>query len=232
MPKGSDQFAVIALNTGFYPMHLGNVLSAIGCFVAILAIFIAACGFLQIHGYQTTRREQAFLFDTANMRLDSLFGLMNSPTDVRGPPGPPGPMGPPGPPGACDPVGHITTVNGVGEITDHPPKPLKDDDPIVTDDTFEPGSELKEGEEIWLGENVIKFRRCMFTVERKAHRARSFQNDASNSEGCILTMQRDGNMVMYHPEKGAVWSSQEHLKGQLCPKGIKLTKDNKLTCQT
>jgi hypothetical protein len=135
MPKGSDQFAVTVLNTGFRPRYLESVF---GFFVVILAMFIAACCFLQIHGYQTTRREHAILFDAANKRLDSLFGLMNSPTDVRGPPGPPGPMGPPGLPGACDPVGHITTANDmadIGIITDHSLKPLKEDDV-----TFKPGS--------------------------------------------------------------------------------------------
>jgi hypothetical protein len=227
-PKGSEEFTETALNTGLRPNDSAMVHTA---FMMMALTFLILS--IAIVGFHTLGEVQKKLFGTTNKRFDSLFVLVNNPTDVGGPPGLPA-CAPDlmGPPGACDPVGgHITTVNGVGEITDHPPKPLKDDDPIVTDDTFEPGSELKEGEQIRLGENVIRFRRCRFNVE-KAEQQRTFLNGASDSEGCTLTMQRDGNMVMYHPEKGAVWSSRELLKGQMCPKGITLTKKGKLACQT
>ena len=55
--------------------------------------------------------------------------------------------------------------------------------------------------------------------------------DRKDYKDCTLSMQRDGNMVLYHPEKGALWSSKEYLKDKLCLKGMTLTKEGELICQ-
>jgi hypothetical protein len=48
---------------------------------------------------------------------------------------------------------------------------------------------------------------------------------------CTLSMQRDGNLVIYHPKKGAVWASRDHLDNRLCMLGITVNKDGYLDCQ-
>lgn len=53
----------------------------------------------------------------------------------------------------------------------------------------------------------------------------------SPSNKCVLSMQHDGNLVLYHPDKGAVWASRDAI-GKLCPKGVTIPRNTmKLACQ-
>lgn len=99
-------------------------------------------------------------------------------------------------------------------------------------DTLEPGTELKPGQEIKLGDyELLLTKNCVIHVISPQLALDSTYGvpDLNNGQ-CTLSMQRDGNLVLYHPEKGAVWASRDHF-GKHCPLGVTVTKDGKLDCQ-
>lgn len=96
-------------------------------------------------------------------------------------------------------------------------------------ETFELGSELKHDQFIQLGLQKLRLFDCSLFIDHSP--THSSILNINDYKDCTLSMQRDGNMVIYHPEKGALWSSKEYLKDKLCLKGMTLTKEGELVCQ-
>lgn len=109
-------------------------------------------------------------------------------------------------------------------------KPLEGDGPIDGTATFKPGMELRSGESYKIGDWKILLNECLLHTQ-KANGEGIHWAHGAGLEGCTLSMQRDGNLVLYHPEKGALWASKDEI-GKLCPKGITLTQNKgKMVCQ-
>lgn len=112
----------------------------------------------------------------------------------------------------------------------------EEEDYIIHTETFKPGMELLNTQTYKIGYFTLGHRFCSIQIFEAAIRSiRSYEGKAIGSVGyehrCVLSMQRDGNLVMYHPEKGALWSSKDEI-GKLCPKGITLTQNKgKIVCQ-
>lgn len=103
---------------------------------------------------------------------------------------------------------------------------------LPTSDTLEPGTELKPGQEIKLGDyELFLTKSCrIHIIDSKLDSINGYGPIDLNNGQCTLSMQRDGNLVLYHPEKGAVWASRDHF-GKHCPLGVTVTKDGELDCQ-
>lgn len=109
-------------------------------------------------------------------------------------------------------------------------KTLEGDGPIDGTATFKPGMELHSGESYQIGDWKILLKQCLVCIQKENGEGTRWLHGAG-LEGCALTMQRDGNLVLYHPEKGALWASKDEI-GKLCPKGITLTQlSGKMVCQ-
>lgn len=109
-------------------------------------------------------------------------------------------------------------------------KTLEGDGPIDGTSTFKPGMELHSGESYKIGDWKILLNECLVHIQKANGEGTRWAHGAG-LEGCALSMQRDGNLVLYHPEKGALWSSKDEI-GKLCPKGITLTQNKgKIVCQ-
>lgn len=114
---------------------------------------------------------------------------------------------------------------------DTPQDKLREGDgPIDGTATFKPGMELRSGESYKIGDWKILLNECLLHTQKANGEGTRWAHGAGLG-GCTLSMQRDGNLVMYHPEKGALWSSKDEI-GKLCPKGITLTQNKgKIVCQ-
>lgn len=107
---------------------------------------------------------------------------------------------------------------------------------LYTKDTMKPGTQLKNDESLILGDFRLSVHQCILEIEGTApdwdrdldgyHTV----GDKPMDGACVLAMQHDGNLVMYHPEKGAVWASREKL-AKLCPLGVTVTTEGELACQ-
>lgn len=91
---------------------------------------------------------------------------------------------------------------------------------------LKPGTELKTGEKMVLGDHALEMEECTLLVTTLGHVGQ--YGSKKHSGPCIIAMQHDGNLVMYHPEKGAVWASRDAWK-RTCPWGV-TAKDGRLDC--
>lgn len=96
-------------------------------------------------------------------------------------------------------------------------------------ETFKLGSELKHDQFIQLGLQKLRLFDCSIFIDHSP--THSSILNINDYKDCTLSMQRDGNMVIYHPEKGAIWSSKDYLEGKSCLKGMTLTTKGELVCQ-
>jgi hypothetical protein len=185
------------------------------------------------------------------MKLQDVGGVP-APTGPQGAIGPKGVQGPEGPRGG--PIGDLGDLgppvsNGNGIVFDTLPptttfpvfRALSADDDLPTADTLTPGTELASGKELRLGDFNLLFSKCMIHVigirdpdpelDRITYTPARRLMSGEDETLCTLSMQRDGNLVIYHPKKGAVWASRDHLNNRLCMLGITVHKDGYLDCQ-
>lgn len=122
---------------------------------------------------------------------------------------------------------------GIGPLSGVGPRGLQGEPgEEPTADTLEPGTELKPGQDIKLGDyELFLTKSCrIHIIDSKLDVINRYGPTDLNNGQCTLSMQRDGNLVLYHPEKGAVWASRDQF-GKHCPLGVTVTKDGELDCQ-
>lgn len=209
------------LNQGFSsiipkPFHVAFLI------IAILSMgFFCLCGILTNIEY--TKKASEEHYKSLSKQVDSIYSLVYDMSDEpnskknRGPTGPPRPDHPNMPPGPAGPLGEESGPAGLLI------KVVGDQKESVV---FKPGTELKSGESFEFNHgHKFKLNKCVFTMMSSSINF-AFPHDLND---CVITMQRDGNMVLYHPENGALWSSKDSIK-KLCPKGITLTKGGVMIC--
>jgi hypothetical protein len=222
LPRGQEGKSVTVLKDGFqqsFSMDVQSIL-AVATLIMMLAIFM-----MHLHNLQMTNAygmEMALAERIASIKLS----------------GRPGPMGPPGLPGQdgkdCTqaPMPHVNLKSDFPILkgpTGRKPDPTKKEHVPSTIDALRPGQELKSGESMKLGDFSLTVHGCHFyiriSVEDKA--ATAVHGPTSYSLGpCTLSMQRDGNLVMYHPKKGAVWALRDSELKKTCPLGVTVNQQN------
>jgi len=218
-PKDSETITTIVLNSGFTPVGIRFEV----IFLAIVVVFGVSMVIMDI-GYLRSEVKERSL--SLAERIDGLYPTKEEEVTVAGGPG-----------GI-----QITHLNNV-EVTDlkHQNVVIGDAerlDPTLTpkfrnffeENTFKIGTELKHGESIQFSEYQLVLNNCLLIIKKPSGEGYVYRADTHMDSNCILTMQRDGNMVMYHLDQGAVWASKDHI-GKLCPKGITLTKKGNIVCQ-
>lgn len=224
LPRGQEGKKVTVLKDGFRQSFSMDVftISTVATIITILAILM-----VHLHNYQMTnafQMEMALAERIAGIKLSGRPGPM-------GPPGLPGPMGPPGLPGQD------------GKCTQAPVLPinLKTEFPVLKDptekehipttDALRPGQELKHDESMKIGNYHLTVLGCGFFIRsseiEKEIITAVYGPKWDHYRGyCTLSMQRDGNLVMYHPEKGAVWSLRDGELKKACPLGVTVNQQN------
>lgn len=257
LPRGQHEGkTVIALNTGFHSTEQ-LVESRLFFFFGCLVMFVMVALFSAMMNRNMEERFQ--LQETLDV-VRQLVGDLHdrNPEISKGPVGPPGrcldckqdvPPTPPPPPKEevprfrnINPNDFVAVTEGYGmkihgaegiliENVAAPPPAS-----IYTKDTMKPGTQLETGKSLIFGEYRLSVNRCQIDIEGTAA---DWDRELDGYEiignkpmdaSCVLAMQHDGNLVMYHPEKGAVWASRDKL-GKLCPLGVTVTKQRELVCQ-
>lgn len=205
LPDGKAGSAVIQLGPGGY-QERSTVLDAFCWFVCIAGLILIL---------QTIANNSMVLARTEKMQktLEELhykLSLIHS----RLPPSTAELLGPRGSPGERGP----------------PSVPLREED-IRAEETFPPGAELSDGASVKLGTHSLHVKACGIYVIAPDGTIR-WKFPASGDSGCTLAMQRDGNLVLYHPSKGPMWMSGDHNDFSACKKGVTLTRvHGRLVCQ-
>lgn len=98
--------------------------------------------------------------------------------------------------------------------------------------TLLPGTEMRHDEFCTFDGRRLTHTNCHVVIHGDNNGDRLVVHKSeSPSIKCVLSMQHDGNLVLYHPEKGAVWASRDAI-GKLCPKGVTIPRNTmKLACQ-
>lgn len=254
LPPDQQGNKVTALNAGYqdntsriFQMLLGISLGMIAVlFILHLAMQVGVKDLkLQLAEAQLLSEKHLLMIREkyqTKIKLQDIDGVP-APEGPQGAIGPKGVQGLDGPRGDSGPQGY-TVSHGTGFVFDTLPlitvpvfRALSD--ALPTADTLTPGTELASGKELRLGDFNLLFSKCMIHVigihdpeldmitYAPAQRLMSGEDETL----CTLSMQRDGNLVIYHPKKGAVWASRDHLDNRLCMLGITVNKDGHLDCQ-
>jgi hypothetical protein len=128
-------------------------------------------------------------------------------------------------------------IENVQKSSGTKPLPPPKKEHLLTTDALRPGQELKSGESMKIGDYSLSVRGCYFYIrlsgsgeDAPAISVHGPTYDRINGP-CILSMQRDGNLVMYRPE-GAVWSLRDSELKKTCPLGVTVDQRNgQLECQ-
>lgn len=108
----------------------------------------------------------------------------------------------------------------------------KNTDYLLTTDTLRPGQELKTGESRTLGKYHLAVIGCAVHVTDKNQQLWAAYNSNRSTGPCILSMQHDGNLVLYQPGIGAAWSLREHSDvNEPCLHGVTTNQNGRLLCQ-
>lgn len=95
-----------------------------------------------------------------------------------------------------------------------------------------PGTELGPANgEFDFGPYRLELHACVAKmVDRTTLETRWMKGTAKPEDHCVLTMQRDGNLVMYDSKSKPVWASRDEMMGTMCPLGITVDEVGNLMC--
>lgn len=247
LSRDSEGRTVTILNTGFHSTEQ-LVETRLSFFVGVLATFVFCALFFGILNRNMDERLynlQGELDVVRQLVADLHDKKIGGPVGPIGPPGIPGPMGPPGkcfepkqdqspPPKKETPHFRSFNVNDLYDI--HIENAALPPPSLYTKDTMKPGTQLETGKSLIFGEYRLSVNHCQIEIEstaadwdRELDGYETIGNKPMDAS-CVLAMQYDGNLVMYHPEKGAVWASRDKL-AKLCPLGVTVTEQRELACQ-
>jgi hypothetical protein len=233
LPRGQEGKSVTVLTDGFeqsFSMDVPTILT-VATLISMMVILM-----VHMHNQQMTnayQMEMALAERIAGIKLSGLPGPMPGHMDSPGLPGQDGQDGK-----DCTQA-HMLHAN---LKTDFPVFALPEDigsnakkNIPTTTDALRPGQELKSGESMKIGGFSLSVRGCYFFIRLSGSgedtpviTSHGPKYDRLNGP-CTLSMQRDGNLVMYHPE-GAVWALRDSELKKTCPFGITVNEHGALEC--
>jgi hypothetical protein len=105
----------------------------------------------------------------------------------------------------------------------------------ATKDTFKPGSFLRHGDGVKLGDYNLILVDCQLYLKNveKMRPVPHQRQEEKTKTGCVLAMQLDGDLVMYHEKEGRLWSTSELWKEnpEKCTKGVTVSTNGGIICQ-
>ena len=254
LPTGQSGHRVHVLKDGFQPIFVDYkafrmiVVSVIMMLFLIGAVASFTIPMMADHHHELSERIQVMQRTMAWMEKHMSKGGMQGmqgPPGMPGPMGPPGQQGPPGPPGlpgTCEspPKKPDAVWTGGDTVKIEVPKfrtldfvdlpfleYLESKSTPVTTDTLLPGTEMRDHVFFVLGNYRLNIDECR--VYLQSGQSTRDIIDFPEKLGCILTMQRDGQLKLYSKEGGApLWSSSFDPP---CLKGLTVSNKGTLVCQ-
>lgn len=219
-PQESQEKTVLVLDHGYTPVETKNVHvnTIIVCVAVFILFFSISSSSIRLARDDITNLDRRLdgLWNQIDSIQNTVFEMYNKlyPIENRGPTGPTRPDYPNMPPG--------------------PDGPLGEENPFIKKElkVLKPGTELKSGDVFEFGHGYkLDFDQCSITILRPVGHGIASVGviSAIGFDNCVLAMQRDGNLVLYHTEKSALWASKNEI-GKLCPKGITLTQEGGIIC--